>query len=174
MRFARPASAVRPMLALFALCLISACSDDDPASPQAPGAPTNVAATANGATGVRVTWTAVSGADGYTLQRAAGATGTFAQIATPASSAVSYDDNGLTAGTTYRYRLYATRGSQQSAASSEASVTLAVAGPKLRVVTGSIATNQTWYADSTYVLSGFVKVQSPAKLTIQAGTKIVG
>ena len=162
------------LLALSALWVTAACSDDDPASPRPLNAPAGVAASVNGATGIRVTWTAVPDAEGYIVQRATGTAGTFSQVATPGSNAVSYDDNGLTAGTTYRYRVYATRGTAQSAASTEASVTLAVAGPKLRVVEGSIATNQTWFADSTYVLSGFVKVQSPAKLTIQAGTKIVG
>jgi hypothetical protein len=46
-------------------------------------------------------------------------------------------------------------------------------GPKVGTVT-AIAANRTFFADSTYVLSGYVKVASGATLTIQPGTKIVG
>ena len=172
MRFARLTPAVRALLALSILMVMSACSDDDPVAPQPPAAPTGLAVATNGATGARVTWTAVPNAQSYILERASGAAGTFAQIATPAAGAVSYDDNGLASATTYRYRLYARRGTLQSAASTEASVTLA--GPQVRVVEGLITANESWTADITYILRGFVKVQSPAKLTIAPGTRIVG
>ncbi len=42
------------------------------------------------------------------------------------------------------------------------------------VLTGSIAANRTLSKDTTYVLRGFVYVNSGATLTIPAGTKIVG
>ncbi len=42
------------------------------------------------------------------------------------------------------------------------------------VITGSISASRTLRADTVYTLSGAVKVQAPAILTIQAGTKIVG
>ena len=42
------------------------------------------------------------------------------------------------------------------------------------VVSGSITSNRTFFAESTYVLRGYVKVRSGATLTIQPGTKIVG
>jgi len=41
-------------------------------------------------------------------------------------------------------------------------------------ITTDITTNRTFYADTTYTLSGFIKVASGATLTIQAGTKIIG
>ena len=174
MRFARLLPSLRATLAVSAVTLFAACSDDDPVTPQAPAAPTGVTVTANGATGVTLAWNAVSNAQSYVVERAAGSGGAFAQIATPGAGVVTYADNGLTEGASYRYRVYARRGTLQSAASNEVTITVAAAGPKLRVVEGSISANQTWYSDSVYVLKGFVKVVSPARLTIQPGTRIVG
>ena len=41
-------------------------------------------------------------------------------------------------------------------------------------ITTDITTSRTFYADTTYTISGFVKVANNATLTIQAGTKIIG
>lgn len=41
-------------------------------------------------------------------------------------------------------------------------------------ITTDIVANRTFYADTTYTLSGFIKVASGATLTIQPGTKIIG
>ncbi len=175
MQSVRLAPLVRAVVALSAFFVIAACSGDDPVAPQAPAAPTGLAAAANGPTGVRLTWSGVANAQSYVLERATGASGTFAQIATPAAGVVTYDDNGLGAnGTVYRYRLFARRGTLQSTASSEATITLGVAGPTVRTVQGNITANQSWSADSTYIVKGFVKVVAPAKLTIAAGTRILG
>lgn len=46
--------------------------------------------------------------------------------------------------------------------------------PGAATLTGNIAASRTLYSDTTYVLSGYVKVQSGAILTIQPGTTIVG
>ena len=42
------------------------------------------------------------------------------------------------------------------------------------IVTGDITSNTTFTADNTYLLKGFVRVQAPATLTIEAGTFIFG
>ncbi|HEU4748271.1 MAG TPA: hypothetical protein VFS56_07190 [Gemmatimonadaceae bacterium] len=41
-------------------------------------------------------------------------------------------------------------------------------------ITADITASRTLYADTTYTLSGFIKVANNATLTIQAGTKIIG
>src|SRR5687768_2962300 len=46
--------------------------------------------------------------------------------------------------------------------------------PGNATITTDITTNRTFYADTTYTLSGFIKVANGATLTIQAGTKIIG
>ncbi len=41
-------------------------------------------------------------------------------------------------------------------------------------ITTDITGNRTFFADTTYTLSGFIKVANNATLTIQAGTKVIG
>jgi hypothetical protein len=48
------------------------------------------------------------------------------------------------------------------------------ATPKAATLSGDITSDRTLFADTLYTLSGFVKVQNGATLTIQPGTKIVG
>ena len=75
----------------------------------APSAPTGLTATAASSTQVNLSWTASTdnvGVTGYRIERCTGSTcTTYAQIAT--STTTSYSDTGLTASTTYRYRLRA-------------------------------------------------------------------
>lgn len=46
--------------------------------------------------------------------------------------------------------------------------------PGFATISSDITTSRTLFADTTYTLSGFVKVANGATLTIQAGTKILG
>jgi hypothetical protein len=162
--------------------LISACSDDDdddtgtgpvvtvPAAP-AGTAPVGTAT----ATSVQISWSAVSGATSYVIQRATGAAGTFANAGT--STTTSFTDNGLTANTAYRYRVAAANSAGQGAFGSEITVTTATegtAGPQRVNVTANITANTTWTSNNVYVLKGFIQVANGATLTIQAGTRIEG
>ncbi len=66
-----------------------------------------------------LTWTEAStDVDGFKIERATGATGTFSQIAT--TNVTSYIDATLAAGTTYCYRVRAYNTAEDSAYSSEA------------------------------------------------------
>ncbi len=75
----------------------------------APSNPTNLAASAVSTSQINLSWSASTdnvGVTGYRLERCSGANCTnFAQIATPGGT--SYSNTGLTAGTTYRYRVRA-------------------------------------------------------------------
>jgi chitodextrinase len=75
-----------------------------------PGAPVGLAATAASATQINLSWTASTdnvGVTGYRVERCQGAAcSTFAQIATPTTT--TFNDNGLTASTSYSYRVRAT------------------------------------------------------------------
>lgn len=178
--FGRRFSATTLALATFAL---AACSnDDDPTENSVPpvlgaqAAPNPAAST----TSIVVTFQSRAGDDSYNIERAEGATGgSFAQVGTvqaPATpSTVTYTDNGLSLNTTYRYRVFAVRGSKTSTASSEFSATTGNAGTGGNVdVTQDITANTTWTSDKTYTLKGFIHVANGATLTIQPGTKIVG
>ena len=76
---------------------------------QAPTAPTGLAATAISTTQIDLAWNASTdnvGVTGYRVERCAGAgCSNFAQIATPTTT--SYSDTGLTANTSYSYRVRA-------------------------------------------------------------------
>ena len=76
-----------------------------------PTAPTGLTATANGSTGINLTWTASTdavGVTGYFVERCIGSTcSDFAQVGTPVVG-TTFADTGLTASTTYRYRVRAT------------------------------------------------------------------
>jgi len=75
----------------------------------APSAPGTLTATAAGSTQVNLAWGAATdnvGVTGYRVERCAGAgCSTFTQIATPTGT--SFGDTGLTAGTSYSYRVRA-------------------------------------------------------------------
>src|SRR3989344_5748408 len=80
-----------------------------PPDTQAPSTPTNLSASAVSSSQINLSWTASTdnvGVTGYRVERCQGSTcTTFAQIATPSTN--SYNDTGLTANTTYRYRVRA-------------------------------------------------------------------
>lgn len=156
--------------------LLGACGGDGPADPPqttpltTPTAPTITSTT----TTATVTWTPVAGAESYIVQRATGATGgTFAQVGDAVTGA-TFTDNSVTASTTYRYRVAARRGTEQTSFGPEGSVTIGTPGPRTARITGNLTANRTLFADTVYTLSGYVKVQSGAELTIQPGTTIVG
>lgn len=161
---------------LFALAIaaigLAACGDDNGTDPDPALTAPTVTATATGTTTISLSWSAVSTATGYVVERAP-AGGTFAEIGQ--STGTTYDDTGLTAATTYRYRVRAVRGTEVGPNSSEASATTQTpAGPRTATISGTIRSNRTLYADTLYTLSGFVQVADGATLTIEAGTKIQG
>lgn len=177
-----PSLTRRPVLlalgALLSAGALAACNNDNgtvgPGTGSAkPDAPTNALATALSQTSVRITWTGSTNATGYVVQRATGASTTFATVsgATPVAGN-SFDDTGLAAGTTYSYRVYAVRNTDTSATfaaigggtSARLTVTLA----------GNLTSNRTLTPDTNYVLSGFYKVRAGATLKILPGTTVVG
>jgi len=102
--------------ALFALChvlLVTGCNSGPYTSPPdatPPTAPANLTATAASATQINLSWTASTddiGVTGYKVERCSGAgCSSFTQIATP--TATTFNDTGLTASTSYSYRVHAT------------------------------------------------------------------
>jgi hypothetical protein len=163
----------------FALALIGllACGDDDPTAPTV-DPPLGLQVQATGSSSVRVTFNGRADDDSYTLERAEGASGTFASITTinapAADGVVTFDDTGLNVQTVYRYRVKATRGNASSDYGSEQQTTTLTPGTFAKTVTGDITTNTTWYRDTTYTLNGFIHVANGATLTIEAGTTIKG
>jgi hypothetical protein len=153
---------------------LSACSDDDPTGPtDLP--PAAAAVTAPSATTARVTWSRVSDATNYVVQRAIGASGgTFATVSPATLTDTVFLDAGLEPSAAYRYRVQAIRASGPSQYTSEVAVTTAAPGTVAGVISGNITANRTLYADTLYTLLGFIQVTNGATLTIQPGTRIRG
>jgi hypothetical protein len=163
---------LRRVWALAATALIGAAACDDAGTTSDPLAPpTGLVASSISTTGVRLVWNQVPDATGYEVERAAAA-GQFAVVAN--AGGTFHEDLGLSPSTQYRYRVRAVRDGEKSDYSGEASATTGTPGPKVRTLSGFISSNTTLYADSLYILSGFVKVTNAATLTIQPGTTIVG
>ncbi|MCU1437165.1 MAG: hypothetical protein JWP66_252, partial [Naasia sp.] len=92
-------------------------------APTAPAAPTGVTAAAAG-TANTVSWTAVSGATGYFVERATAAAGPWTRLNTTAQTGTSFSDTaGATFVPTALYRVVATNAAGSSAPSATATVT---------------------------------------------------
>ena len=157
--------------ALGLAALLGAC-EDDPGGPEPVPTPAGLTVRQTSLTSARVSWSAVPGATGYLLQRAdANNPGVFSGVGGPLG-VTQYDDNGLTEGLTYSYRVAAVRSSDTSAFTP--SPVNFTSGLKAATIGTNITTNRTLYADTVYTLSGYIKVANGAVLTIQPGTKIVG
>ena len=121
------------------------------AAPAVPTAPSSLTATAASATQVNLTWAAATGQIAYAVDRSTDGGATWTIVGTPTTT--SYGDAGLTAGTTYTYRVRATNAVGSSAASNTATATTTAAptvptAPSSLTATAASATqvNLTWAA----------------------------
>jgi hypothetical protein len=170
-------SRLRPAAAVLLALTFAACSDDDGGNnpPATPPAPTGLAAArADDGLSIDVTWTAVTGATSYVLQRAVGASGTFETLADTITGA-QYTDTDITAEEAYSYKVAATNAEGTGTFSSTVTVDAGTGGGEaVDTLTGSITADRSLSADTLYVLSGYVKVAAGATITIEPGTTIVG
>lgn len=148
---------------------LGACNSDGGSGPPTLVAPATFAATAQGPTTARLTWSTVSGATQYEIDRALGAAA-FVTIDTAAGT--QFDDAGLTPETDYRYRIRALRDAAQGPYATEASVR--TSDRPIVQVTADVTANTQWVSTNIYQLTKVVSVANGATLTIQAGTRIIG
>jgi hypothetical protein len=87
------------------------------AAPVVPNGPTNLTATTISKSQINLTWTDNSTNEtGFRIERCKGPTCiNFTMIATVGADVTSYSNTGLSANTTYRYRIYAYNASGNSA-----------------------------------------------------------
>jgi hypothetical protein len=95
------------------------------AAPQPPAAPTALSANAVSASQINLAWTDnANNEDGFKIERCQGAGCTsFAQIATVGANVTSFNNTGLTASTSYSYRVRANNSAGDSDYSNTASAT---------------------------------------------------
>ena len=100
-----------------------------PTPGQTPAAPTNLVATAISSSQIALSWTDnANNETGFQIQRSNNGVN-FTLIATVPANVTTYTDNGLTAATTYYYRLRAFNSSGNSAPSNVASATTLPGSP---------------------------------------------
>jgi hypothetical protein len=100
--------------------------DSDPTpGPTIPTAPTGLGATATSSSSISLSWSDNSSDEtNFVVQRSTTSGSGFTTIATPGVNTTSYaDTSGLSASTTYYYRVYATNSAGSSGFSNEASAT---------------------------------------------------
>jgi hypothetical protein len=109
-----------------------------------PAAPTDVTAVTNGSDSTTVSWTPVTGADGYNVYRSVASRTDGQPLGALASASLvtgaSFTDIGLSSATTYYYVVVAVLGGVQSLPSTEASTTTAAgAGQPTRIDVGALS-----------------------------------
>ncbi|MDR1220670.1 MAG: fibronectin type III domain-containing protein [Treponema sp.] len=117
-------SGILGMTLVFGTFLFTACpngSDDGGDTGAAPNTPTGVSASAQSSSAIRVSWNAAPGATSYKVYRSGSSSGAYTQVGSPSNA--SYTDSGLTASTTYYYKVRAVNSAGESAQSSFASAT---------------------------------------------------
>ncbi|MDZ7780848.1 MAG: fibronectin type III domain-containing protein [Gemmatimonadota bacterium] len=164
-----------PHVATLAVVALAGCGDDDPdptGVDTAPAAPT-ISSVSQSGNALVVSWSAVNGADAYDVQRQAATSGaSFSDIATDVTE-TEYTDDGVSAGTTYNYRVIAKNSSGSSDPSDPA---VGALDPDVReaALTGEITGDRELSADTTYFIQGIVTVVDGASLTVPAGTLLLG
>ncbi len=109
-------------------------------TPEAPAAPTDLTASAVSATQINLSWTdASSNETGFKVERSASESGPFTLIATVGAGVTTYNNTGLTASTTYYYRVCATNDVGDSAYATASAATPAPPPVKPAAPTGLVA-----------------------------------
>ncbi|MHB1455501.1 MAG: fibronectin type III domain-containing protein [Armatimonadota bacterium] len=133
-----------------------------------PAAPTALAASAGSANQINLTWTDNSSDEtGFIVERSASSGGTFTAIATLGANAASYNNTGLSASTTYYYRVCATNSAGNSAYTNTASaatsappVTKPAAPTKLAATAASASQINLAWTDNSSNETGFIVERS--------------
>jgi hypothetical protein len=148
-----------------------------------PNAPTNLTATPVSSSQINLSWTASTdnvGVTGHLLERCLGAgCTTFAQIASLSGTTTSYNDTGLTASTSYSYRVRGTDAAGNLGPySNVASGTTAIPGasPVITSATtagGTIGVAFAYQITATNAPSSYGAAGLPAGLSLNAATGLI-
>lgn len=133
-----------------------------PTSQNAPSTPTGLTATKNGTTQIDLSWNVVSAATNYLLYRDTSSGGSFPLLTTiNSSSTLAYSNTGLSANTTYYYKISASNSNGESAASGEAYATTDPAGGAVIINPGGGAAAQTQTSGTSSQATTTAKVTLP-------------
>ena len=148
-----------------------------------PSVPPNLAATPTSSSQINLAWGASTdnvGVTGYLVERCQGAgCTTFAQIASVSGTSTTFSDVGLTANTSYSYRLRAADAAGNLSSYSNvisASTAAAVAPPVITSVTtasGTVGSAFAYQITATNAPTGYGATGLPAGLTVNTGTGVI-
>jgi len=103
--------------------LHSTYSNEAAANSPGPNAPSNATASATGTSTIALSWNDnAANEDGFKIERRT-STGAFSEVATVGINVTAYNDNGLSGGTAYIYRVRAFKSSVNSSYSNEVTAT---------------------------------------------------
>jgi hypothetical protein len=129
-----------------------------------PATPLNLTAMVVSSSQINLSWSAAAGATGYQLQRSLSSSAGWSTIATLSGGTTSYQNTGLSAGTTYYFRIIATGGNLSSAASNVASATT--------TGTGTTTTDTLW--SNSYTPSENEYSSGSYELGLQFSSSVAG
>jgi hypothetical protein len=153
--------------------MAAACSEDDPGTgPEELGAPSSLTLQIV-ANGVQLSWAAVVGATGYTIERKTSSETSFGALASSVAG-TQYTDETVQPGNTYDYRVRAVAGSEMSDPSAIERVDIEEETTPTAVLSADITGVRQLSRDTLYILQGRVRVLDGAELRIPAGTVIHG
>ena len=115
----------------------------------APSAPTGVSANATSSSSITISWNAVSGATSYTVYRSTSRSGSFSSVGT--TSSTSFTNTGLSANTTYYYKVTAANSYGTSGYSSTVSATTQSGGGGGGVTTTIRVQYDVGFGNSIYI-----------------------
>ena len=166
-------SGARAILAMLVMAGAAACGNDSTGSTPL-ATPTGLTATQQSLTKIHLTWSAITGATSYILERTSAATpGVYTQVGGGPIAGTQFTDSTVSASVSYGYHVASVSASDTSAFRGTVNFATGLAQAVLDG-TADITASRTLYSDTVYVLSGYVKVKNNSTLTIQPGTKIVG
>ena len=163
-------------VAAFALLALSGCDDMalrdsivdlvTRASNTVPEAPSGLGASALSSSSIRLTWTDNSGNEaGFKIERSPDGSSGWTQVQLTAAGATTWDDSGLSPGTTYYYRVRATNSAGDSAYSNVANATTLQTAPAapsgLTATALSISSIRVAWSDNSSNETGFKIERSP-------------
>ena len=115
----------------------------------APSAPTGVSANATSSSSITISWNAVSGATSYTVYRSSSSNGSYSSVGT--TSSTSFTNTGLSANTTYYYKVTAANSYGTSGYSSTVSATTQSGGGGGGVTTTIRVQYDVGFGNSIYI-----------------------
>jgi hypothetical protein len=144
------------------------------ASGSVPAAPSGLSAATVSSSKINLSWTDnANNETGFKVERKTGSGGTYAQIGTTGAGVTTYNDTGLTAGTSYYYRVRATNAAGDSSYSADANTTTSTPGFRAAASKGATSGVKTLTINKpTGTASGDVMIASiavrPSSATITA------